>query len=58
MMTGVAVFSAATSAITNLLTNFDQENRALNKNLDILSKIKSDYGLPLDICETTKKTIK
>ena len=40
MLVGVAAFSTSTSAITNLLSNYDQENQKLNKNLDILNKIK------------------
>ena len=40
MAIGVAVFSSATSAITNLLMNYDQELHELNKKLNILNKIK------------------
>ena len=34
MVIGTVVFASATSAITNLLTNYDQENAVLNKNLE------------------------
>ena len=40
MMVGVAAFSTGTSAITNLLTNYDQENQKLNKNIELLNKIR------------------
>jgi hypothetical protein len=58
MLVGVAAFSTGTSAITNLLTNYDQENQKLNKNLDILNKIKNQYSLPLDVYEDVKRSIK
>ena len=40
MMVGVAACSTGTSAITNLLTNYDQENQKLNKNIELLNKIR------------------
>ena len=58
MLVGVAAFSTGTSAITNLLTNYDQENQKLNKNLEILNKIHDTYKLPLEVFEDVKRSIK
>lgn len=58
MLVGVAAFSTGTSAITNLLTNYDQENQKLNKNIEILNKIHKSHELPLEVFEDVKRSIK
>ena len=58
MLVGVAAFSTVTSAITNLLTNYDQENQKLNKNLELLNRIYKEHNLPLELFEDVKRSIK
>ena len=58
MLIGVAAFSTGTSAITNLLTNYDQEHQKLNKNIEILNKIFKQHELPLEVYEDVKRSIK
>ena len=58
MLVGVAAFSTGTSAITNLLTNYDQENQKLNKSIEILNKIYKTHQLPLEVYEDVKRSIK
>ena len=58
MLVGVAAFSTGTSAITNLLTNYDQENQKLNKNIEILNKFHKSHELPLEVFEDVKRSIK
>ena len=58
MIVGVAAFAYGTSTFTNLLQNYDNESSKLNKNVEILNKIKSDYSLPGEIYENVKRSLK
>ena len=54
MILGVAAFAYGTSTFTNLLQSYDTDNQKLNKNIEILNKIKTDYKIPLELYENTK----
>jgi len=58
MIAGVAAFAYGTSTFTNLLQNYDVDTQKLNKNIDILNKIKSDHKLPLELYENVKRSLK
>ena len=58
MILGVAAFAFGTSTFTNLLQCYDAENQKLNKNIEILNRIKKDYYIPIDLYENTKQSLK
>lgn len=55
---GVAAFAYGTSTFTNLLQNYDADNKKLNRNIEILNKIKKDHKLPLELYENVKRSLK
>ena len=58
MVAGVAGFAYGTSTFTNLLQNYDMDTQKLNKNIDILNKIRKDYNIPLELYENIHRSIK
>ena len=58
MVMGVAAFAYGTSTFTNLLQNYDADNSKLNRNIEILNKIKKDHKLPLELYENVKRSLK
>jgi len=58
MIAGVAAFAYGTSTFTNLLQNYDTDTQKLNKNIEILNKIRSDHKIPLELYENVKRSLK
>jgi len=58
MIVGVAAFAYGTSTFTNLLQNYDNDTAKLNKNVEILNKIKTEHNLPIEIYENVKRSLK
>lgn len=54
MCLGVTAFAAGTSELTNLLSNYDQENAKLQEKFHILNRIYKEFSLPLDLYENAK----
>ena len=57
MVLGVTAFAAGTSELTNLLSNYDQENAVLQEKLHILNRIFKEYSLPLELYESAKQSL-
>ena len=58
MFIGVTAFASGTSTFTNLLQTYDQENKTMNDKMEMLDQIHKEYGLPLKLYETVKKSIR
>ena len=58
MCVGVTAFAAGTSTLTNLIQNYDTENKAMQEKIDVLNRIYKEYFLPLKLYENVKKSIK
>ena len=56
MIVGVTAFAAGTSALTNLLSNYDHENEKFQQKVLLLNRIYKEYCLPLELYDNIKKT--
>ena len=57
MIFGVTAFAWGTSALTNLLQTYDQEDDSFHQKVQMLNRIYSEYRIPLKLYDNVKKSI-
>ena len=57
MIIGVIAFSFANGALASIMSNYDNHNANYREKLNILSKARKDYDLPVELFIQLKKSL-